>query len=53
MGYNKRTTFSKKSLLNQYPEYFTFVHVFPNVSFAHVAGRRCKSAVDATRATSP
>lgn len=40
MGYNKRTRFSKKSLLNQYFEYFIFVHVFLNASFAHVAGRQ-------------
>lgn len=40
MGYNKRTRFSKKLFLNQYPEYFTFVHVFLKASFARVAGRQ-------------
>lgn len=40
IGYNKRTRFSKKLFLNQYPEYFTFVHVFLKASFARMAERQ-------------
>lgn len=49
IGYNKRT--SKKLFLNQYPEYFTFLHVFLKASFARETG--CKPAVGAVTATFP
>lgn len=40
IGYNKRMRFSKKLFLNQYPEYFTFVHIFLKASFARIAERQ-------------